>query len=55
MKLMTNNPLKRVGLEGYGLSIVENVPIVIPPNKYNEKYLETKEVEMGHTLGLFKH
>lgn len=55
MKLMTNNPLKRAGLEGYGLSIVENVPIVIPPNKYNEKYLETKEVEMGHTLGLFKH
>ncbi len=55
MRLMTNNPLKRAGLEGYGLSIAENVPIVIPPNKYNEKYLETKEIEMGHTLGLFKH
>ena len=55
MRLMTNNPLKRAGLEGYGLSIEEIVPIVIPPNKYNEKYLETKEMEMGHTLGLFKH
>ncbi|MBQ4278693.1 MAG: bifunctional 3,4-dihydroxy-2-butanone-4-phosphate synthase/GTP cyclohydrolase II [Rikenellaceae bacterium] len=56
MRLMTNNPLKRVGLEGYGLEIVENVPIVIEPNKYNEKYLETKEMVMGHTLGLFhKH
>ena len=56
MRLMTNNPLKRVGLEGYGLEIVENVPIVIEPNKYNERYLETKEMVMGHTLGLFhKH
>jgi 3,4-dihydroxy 2-butanone 4-phosphate synthase/GTP cyclohydrolase II len=55
MKLMTNNPLKRAGLEGYGLSISEIVPIVIQPNKYNRKYLETKETEMGHKLGLFKH
>ncbi len=53
MRLMTNNPLKRAGLEGYGLSISEIVPIVIPPNKYNEKYLETKEHVMGHKLGLF--
>ena len=55
MRLMTNNPLKRVGLEGYGLSISEIVPIVIAPNQYNEKYLETKETRMGHSLGLFKH
>lgn len=53
MRLMTNNPLKRVGLEGYGITINENVPIVIAPNKYNERYLETKEVRMGHELGLF--
>ena len=55
MRLLTNNPQKRAGLEGYGLRIVENVPIVIPPNEYNEKYLETKETLMGHKLGLFKH
>lgn len=54
MRLMTNNPLKRVGLEGYGLSIEENVPIVIQPNRYNQKYLETKELRTGHTLGLCK-
>ena len=55
MRLMTNNPQKRAGLEGYGLRIVENVPIVIQPNEYNEKYLETKEMLMGHKLGLHKH
>lgn len=54
MKLMTNNPLKRAGLEGYGLSIDQIVPIVIPPNRYNEKYLKTKEAVMGHKLGLLK-
>ena len=54
MRLLTNNPQKRAGLEGYGLRIVENVPIVIPPNTYNEKYLKTKETVMGHKLGLFK-
>jgi 3,4-dihydroxy 2-butanone 4-phosphate synthase/GTP cyclohydrolase II len=52
MRLMTNNPLKRAGLEGYGLSVVENVPIVIPPNPHSRRYLETKETKMGHTLGL---
>lgn len=55
MRLMTNNPLKRAGLEGYGLSIDQIVPIVIQPNQYNETYLKTKELCMGHTLGLFKH
>jgi 3,4-dihydroxy 2-butanone 4-phosphate synthase/GTP cyclohydrolase II len=53
LRLLTNNPQKRAALEGYGLEIVENVPIVIPPNKYNEKYLETKEMAMGHDLGIF--
>lgn len=52
MKLMTNNPTKRVGLEAYGLEIVENVPIESMPNKYDKKYLETKRDRMGHTLHL---
>ena len=55
MRLLTNNPLKRVGLEGYGLSVVENVPIVIAPGEHNRRYLETKETKMGHTLGLCKN
>lgn len=50
IRLITNNPIKRVGLEGYGLEIVENVPIVIPPNRYNERYLETKRLRMGHKI-----
>ena len=50
MRLITNNPVKRVGLEAYGLEIVENVPIEITPNKYNERYLRTKKERMGHTL-----
>ena len=52
MRLMTNNPIKRVGLEGYGLEIVENVPIEITPNEYNLRYLQTKKERMGHTLHL---
>jgi 3,4-dihydroxy 2-butanone 4-phosphate synthase/GTP cyclohydrolase II len=48
MRLITNNPLKRRGLEGYGLTVVENVPIVIPANPYNRFYLETKVRKMGH-------
>ena len=55
MRLMTNNPLKRAGLEGYGLRIDEIVPIVIEPNPYNERYLETKQNRMHHKLGLCKH
>ena len=50
IRLITNNPVKRVGLEGYGLEIVENVPIVIQPNEYNRRYLETKKNRMGHRL-----
>ena len=53
LRLLTNNPQKRAGLEGYGLEIVENVPIVIQPNPHNEKYLKTKEVSMGHDLGIY--
>lgn len=52
MRLMTNNPLKRAGLEGYGLSIEDIVPIVIAPNEHNKKYLQDKQKLMGHTLGL---
>jgi 3,4-dihydroxy 2-butanone 4-phosphate synthase / GTP cyclohydrolase II len=48
IKLLTNNPKKRAGLIGYGLEIVENVPIVIPSNPHNEKYLQTKKDKMGH-------
>ncbi|NPD91973.1 bifunctional 3,4-dihydroxy-2-butanone-4-phosphate synthase/GTP cyclohydrolase II [Xylanibacter muris] len=52
MRLLTNNPTKRVGLEAYGLEIVENVPIEICPNEYDYKYLKTKKDRMGHTLHL---
>ncbi len=50
MRLMTNNPIKRVGLEGYGLNVVENVPIEIEPNEYNRFYMKTKKSAMGHDL-----
>lgn len=50
MRLMTNNPVKRIGLESYGLEITENVSIEIIPNKYNESYLRTKKERMGHNL-----
>lgn len=52
MRLMTNNPVKRVGLEAYGLEITENVPIEVTPNEYNLRYLRTKQERMGHTLHL---
>lgn len=50
IRLITNNPRKRVGLMGYGLEIVENVPIEIAPNPHNEKYLKTKRDKLGHTI-----
>ena len=50
MRLMSNNPIKRIGLEGYGLTVVENVPIEITPNEYNRFYLHTKKEQMGHDL-----
>ncbi|MCU0319864.1 MAG: bifunctional 3,4-dihydroxy-2-butanone-4-phosphate synthase/GTP cyclohydrolase II [Flavobacteriales bacterium] len=52
MRLMTNNPRKRTGLVGYGLEIVENVPIEIPANTHNQRYLQTKKDKLGHTLKL---
>ena len=50
MRLMTNNPVKRIGLEGYGLEVVENVPIEVAPNPYNLRYMHTKKERMGHDL-----
>jgi 3,4-dihydroxy 2-butanone 4-phosphate synthase/GTP cyclohydrolase II len=50
LKLMSNNPVKRIGLESYNLTIVENVPLVIKPNPHNEFYMETKKNRMGHIL-----
>lgn len=52
MRLLTNNPVKRIGLEAYGLEITENIPIEVTPNEYNIRYLETKKERMGHTLHL---
>ena len=50
IKLITNNPIKRIALEGYGLKIVENIPMEIEPNQYNMKYIHTKKERMGHIL-----
>ncbi|HQW43064.1 MAG: bifunctional 3,4-dihydroxy-2-butanone-4-phosphate synthase/GTP cyclohydrolase II [Chitinophagaceae bacterium] len=50
LRLMTNNPKKRVGLIGYGLEIVENIPVEIHPNEHNEKYLQTKRDKLGHEI-----
>jgi 3,4-dihydroxy 2-butanone 4-phosphate synthase/GTP cyclohydrolase II len=52
MRLMSNNPLKRKGLEGYNLEVIEAVPIIIKPNDHNRRYLQTKEQKMGHRLFL---
>ncbi len=54
MKLMSNNPTKRTGLIGYGLEIVENIPLEINSNEHNELYLRTKRDKMGHQLQLKK-
>jgi len=48
LRLMSNNPKKRVGLVGYGLEIIDNIPIVAPSNPHNEKYLRTKRDKLGH-------
>ncbi len=51
MRLLTNNPTKRAGIEGYGLRIVDRVPLVTPRNEHNERYLDTKASKLGHLLG----
>lgn len=50
MRLMSNNPKKRIGLESYGLTVVENVPLEVFPNEFNQFYMETKKKKMGHIL-----
>ncbi len=55
MRLMTNNPKKIIGLEGYGLKMVERVPLEIPPNRVNRNYLKTKCQKMGHLLKLVEN
>ena len=52
MRLMTNNPTKRVGIEGYGLSIIGTVPLSVEPNEENESYLRTKAARLGHDIDL---
>ena len=54
MRLLSNNPKKRTGLIGYGIEIVENVPLEIESNEHNEAYLRTKRDKMGHQLKLKK-
>ncbi len=55
MKLMTNNPVKRVGLEGYGLQVAQVVPLEVEPNEYNQRYMKTKRDRMGHHLNDFDY
>ena len=55
MKLITNNPVKRIGLEGYGLEVTEIIPIEIAPNEHNQKYMKTKRDRMGHHLKGFNY
>jgi 3,4-dihydroxy 2-butanone 4-phosphate synthase/GTP cyclohydrolase II len=55
MKLMTNNPVKRVGLEGYGLEVTQVIPLEVEPNEHNQKYMKTKRDRMGHKLSDFNY
>ncbi len=55
VRLISNNPVKRAGLEGYGIEIVETIPLIIESNPYNQFYLETKANKMGHNLTCYKH
>ncbi|MDO9339662.1 MAG: bifunctional 3,4-dihydroxy-2-butanone-4-phosphate synthase/GTP cyclohydrolase II, partial [Bacteroidales bacterium] len=55
VRLISNNPVKRAGLEGYGIKIVETIPLVIEPNPHNKFYLETKANKMGHSLTCYKN
>jgi 3,4-dihydroxy 2-butanone 4-phosphate synthase/GTP cyclohydrolase II len=55
VRLMTNNPIKRAGLEGYGITIVETIPLVLAPNQHNQFYMETKRDKMGHFLNIAQY
>jgi 3,4-dihydroxy 2-butanone 4-phosphate synthase/GTP cyclohydrolase II len=55
VKLISNNPVKRAGLEGYGINIVETIPLIIEPNPHNKFYLETKANKMGHNMTCYKN
>jgi 3,4-dihydroxy 2-butanone 4-phosphate synthase/GTP cyclohydrolase II len=55
VRLISNNPVKRAGLEGYGIQIVETIPLIIKSNPFNHFYLETKANKMGHDLTCYKH
>jgi 3,4-dihydroxy 2-butanone 4-phosphate synthase/GTP cyclohydrolase II len=55
VRLISNNPVKRAGLEGYGIKIVETIPLIIESNPHNQFYLETKANKMGHNLTCYKH
>jgi 3,4-dihydroxy 2-butanone 4-phosphate synthase/GTP cyclohydrolase II len=55
MKLLTNNPVKRVGLEGYGLQVTQVIPLEVEPNAFNQKYMKTKRDRMGHHLRGFDY
>jgi 3,4-dihydroxy 2-butanone 4-phosphate synthase/GTP cyclohydrolase II len=54
IRLISNNPVKRAGIEGYGINIVETIPLEIPPNPHNDFYLKTKAKKMGHNLTCYK-
>jgi len=55
LRLITNNPLKKTGLEGYGMTIVETIPLEVPSNQHNQFYLETKRDKMGHFLNIARY
>jgi len=55
MKLLTNNPIKKIGLEGYGLEITDLVPLEIEPNKHNTFYMKTKRDKLGHNLDTYNY
>ena len=55
IRLITNNPVKKAGLEGYGMTIVEIIPLEFAPNKHNQFYLETKRDKMGHFLNIAQY
>jgi 3,4-dihydroxy 2-butanone 4-phosphate synthase/GTP cyclohydrolase II len=55
MRLITNNPVKKAGLEGYGMTIKETIQLEIPSNKHNQFYLETKRDKMGHFLNIARY